>query len=294
MKPAPFDYLTPTSVDETLAILREHGDDAKVLAGGQSLVPMLNFRLARPEVLVDINRVAGLDGLEVEDGALRIGAMVRHRALENHLSSAEGAWGLLGEAVGHVGHVHIRTRGTVGGSLAHADPAAELPALVRALDGVLVARGPQGDRAIPAAEFFTGLLSTSLGPGELLAAVRLPLPDARCGYAVEEFTRRAGDFAIVAAIAAVELDGAGRTARVRVAIAGAGPAPVRLAKVEAALGGVEPSERVFRQVLKDHALEIEPGDDVHASAEYRRHLTRVLTVRALLRASARAAQEGRA
>ena len=288
----PFDYHAPATVAEALSALAALGDDAKVLAGGQSLVPMLTLRLVRPAAIVDIYGLDELRVVRLDGRTLEIGALVRHRALEQ----AEGALAscpLLSEAAALIGNVRVRTMGTIGGSLAHADPAAELPAVVRALDGVLVARGPNGDRAIPAAEFFTGLLSTSLQPGELLAAVRLPLPDGRAGYAVEEFTRRAGDFAIVAAFAAVELDGLGRTSRARVAVAGAGPAPVRLAKLEAALAGVEPSERVFRQAVKDQPLEIEPGDDVHASADYRRHLTRVLTVRALLRASARAAQGGR-
>ncbi|HET7266213.1 MAG TPA: xanthine dehydrogenase family protein subunit M [bacterium] len=292
MPAVPFDYHAPATVADALAALGSLGEDAKVLAGGQSLVPMLTLRLVRPSAVVDIHRLDELRGVRLDGHTLEIGALVRHRALEE----GEGplaACPLLSEAAALIGNVRVRTMGTIGGSLAHADPAAELPAVIRALDGVLVARGPRGDRTIPAAEFFTGLLSTSLRPDELLAAVRLTLPEGRAGYAVEEFTRRAGDFAIVAAIAAVELDGGGRATRVRVAIAGAGPAPARLAKVEAALGGVEPSERVFRQVVKEQTLEIEPGDDVHASAEYRRHLARVLTVRALLRATARASAGGR-
>jgi carbon-monoxide dehydrogenase medium subunit len=292
MPAVPFEYHAPASVDEALSLLGALGDDAKVLAGGQSLVPLLTLRLVRPAAVVDIHGLDELRGVRRDGATLEIGALVRHRALE--LSAAPGAAGplaacpLLGEAAALIGNVRVRTMGTIGGSLAHADPAAELPAVVRVLDGVVVARGPQGERTIPAAEFFTGLLTTALRPQELLTAVRLPLPERRAGYAVEEFTRRAGDFAIVAAMAAVELSPRGRTSRVRVVIAGAGPAPARLAAIEAALVDVEPSEAVFRAAVRDHGLEIEPGDDVHASADYRRHLARVLTVRALVRAAARA------
>jgi len=287
MPAAPFDYHAPATLADALALLGRLGDDAKVLAGGQSLVPLLTLRLVRPAAVVDIHGLDELRGVRRDGATLEIGALVRHRALEQ----GEGALAscpLLPEAAALIGNVRVRTMGTIGGSLAHADPAAELPAVVRVLDGVLIARGPEGERAIPASEFFTGLLSTSLRPGELLAAVRLPLPAGRAGYAVEEFTRRAGDFAVVAALAAVELDGAGRTARVRVAIAGAGPVPVRLAAIERALTGIEPAEPAVRAVVRDLRLEVEPDDDVHASADYRRHLTRVLTVRAVVRAAARA------
>jgi aerobic carbon-monoxide dehydrogenase medium subunit len=259
-----------------------------VLAGGQSLVPLLTMRLVRPAAVVDIHGLDELRGVRRDGRTLEIGALVRHRALElgeGPLASCP----LLSEAAALIGNVRVRTMGTIGGSLAHADPAAELPAVVRVLDGVLVVRGPQGERTVPAAEFFAGLLTTALRPGELLTAVRLPLPDGRTGYAVEEFTRRAGDFAIVAAMAVVELDGGGRTTRARVAIAGAGPVPVRLAAAERALAGGEPSERAFREALRDHDLEVEPDSDVHASADYRRHLTRVLAARALVRAASRAA-----
>jgi carbon-monoxide dehydrogenase medium subunit len=289
MPAVPFDYHVPATVAEAISMLGTFGDEAKILAGGQSLVPLLTLRLVRPAAVVDIHGLDELRGVRRDGRTLEIGALVRHRALEfgdGPLASCP----LLCEAAALIGNVRVRAMGTIGGSLAHADPAAELPAVVRALDGLLVARGPAGERTIPAAEFFTGLLTTSLRPGELLAAVRLPLPDGRAGYAVEEFTRRAGDFAIVAAMAAVELDGAGRMGRVRVAVAGAGPSPARLAGVEGALAGREPSERAFREAVGDHPLEIEPGDDVHASADYRRHLTRVMTVRALVRAASRAAK----
>jgi aerobic carbon-monoxide dehydrogenase medium subunit len=288
MATAPFEYYAPLALDEVLELLRTHGEDAKPLAGGQSLVPMLTLGLARPAVVVDVNNVDGLREVRREGEWLHIGALVRHRALERG-DGPLSLCPLLQEAAALIGNVRVRTMGTIGGSLAHADPAAELPAVVRALDGMLVVRGPKGERTIPAADFFIGILTTALQAGELLVAVRLPVPAGRTGYAVEEFTRRAGDFAIVAVIAAVELDAAGRTAHARVAVAGAGPAPVRLAAIEQALAGVAPSEHAFRQAVMDHRPEIEPESDVHASAAYRRHLTRVLAARALVRAAFRAA-----
>ena len=289
MATVPFEYYAPPAIDGVLALLNAHGADAKPLAGGQSLLPMLALGLAGPAIMVDLNRLDELREVRREGEWLRIGAMVRHRALER----GEGELSLcplLQEAAAFIGNVRVRTMGTIGGSLAHADPAAELPAVVRALDGELIVRGRAGERTIPAAQFFTGLLTTILQAGELLVAVRIPVPPGRTGCAVEEFSRRAGDFAIVAAVAVVELEAAGRAARARVAVAGAGPVPVRLAATEQALAGVAPSAQAFRQAVMDHRLEIEPESDVHASAAYRRHLTRVLAARALTRAAFRASE----
>lgn len=288
-----FDYHAPATLPETLSLLADLGDEAKVLAGGQSLVPMLTMRLARPRAVVDIHGLAELRAVRAigsPGDPLEIGALVRHRALERG-DGPLAACPLLAEAAALIGNVRVRAMGTIGGSLAHADPAAEWPAVVRALDGVLVVRGAAGERTIPAAEFFTGILSTALQPGELLVAVRLPMPAGRTGYAIEEFSRRAGDFAIIAAVAAVELDASGRVGRARIAIAGGGPAPVRLAAVEGALAGAQPSEETFRAALAGQPLEIEPDSDVHASADYRRQLTRVLARRALVRAAARASAD---
>jgi aerobic carbon-monoxide dehydrogenase medium subunit len=290
MATAPFEYYAPSAVDEALALLNAHGADAKPLAGGQSLIPMLALGLAGPAVVVDLNRLDELRGVRREGAWLRIGALVRHRALErgeDDLSLCP----LLQEAAALIGNVRVRTMGTIGGSLAHADPAAELPAVVRALDGELIVRGPDGERTIAAAQFFTGVLTTTLQPGELLVAVRIPVPLNQTGYAVEEFSRRAGDFAIVAAVAVVELEAAGRVARARVAVAGAGSVPARLAAAEQSLAGAAPSAQVLRQAVMDHRLEIEPEGDVHASAAYRRHLTRVLAARALARAAFRASEQ---
>jgi len=287
---APFEYYAPSAVDEALAVLNAHGADAKPLAGGQSLVPMLTLGLAGPAVVVDLNRLDELRGVRREGAWLRIGALVRHRALER----GEGDLSLcplLQEAAAFIGNVRVRTMGTIGGSLAHADPAAELPAVLRALDGELIVRGPDAERTIPAAQFFTGALTTTLQPGELLVAVRIPVPGSRTGYAVEEFSRRAGDFAIVAVVAVVELEAGGRVARARMAVAGAGSVPARLAGAEQSLAGAAPSAQALRQAVMDHELEIEPESDVHASAAYRRHLTRVLAARALTRAAFRALED---
>lgn len=287
MPAVPFEYHAPATLLEALELLHTHAGDAKPLAGGQSLVPMLTLRLARPAVVVDVHRLKELEEVRRDNGVLEIGALARHRALER----GEGllsACPLLQEAAPWIGNVRVRTLGTLGGSLAHADPAAELPAVVRALDGTLVLRSLRGERAVPAQDFFVGILTTALQPDELLIAVRLPILGPRVGYAVEEFSRRAGDFAIVASLAVVELDPAGRVARARVALAGVGPTPQRLAGVEEALGGVQPSGETFRKALAGRPLEIEPESDIHASAAYRRHLAGVLTARALERASAAA------
>lgn len=284
MKPAPFDYLSPSTVAETLALLSEHGDDAKVLAGGQSLVPMLNFRLARPEILVDINRVRELAGIAVDAGTLRIGAMTRHRALETHPAAAEGAWGLLHDAIGHVGHVHIRTRGTVGGSLAHADPAAELPAAVSALGATLVVRSADGSREVAPEDFFEGFFTTSLEADELLTDIHIPAWPAGSRASFVEVSRRRGDFAQVAVAAVVAMSD-GRVTRAGIAVAGAAPSTVQARSVIDGLVGREPDARTIAELAGDFAADLDPPPDTHGPATYRRHLTRHLLVRALTEAT---------
>lgn len=288
MPAVPFEYHTPRTLAEALEVLHTHADDAKPLAGGQSLIPMLTLRLVRPAVVVDLHPLDEMRTVRRDDGILEIGALVRHRALERG-EGGLGACPVLAEAASLIGNVRVRTLGTIGGSLVHADPAAELPAVVRALDGTLVLRGVAGERSVPAQDFFVGILTTALKPSELLVAVRLPVLGPRAGSAVEEFSRRAGDFAIVAAVAVVELDTAGRVARARVALAGVGPTPRRLSGVERALVGETPSPETLRKVLAGRPLEIEPDSDVHASAAYRTHLARVLSARALARAASAAA-----
>ncbi len=288
MPAVPFEYHTPATLAEALELLQPRAGDAKPLAGGQSLIPMLTLRLARPAVVVDLHRLDELRAVRRDNGILEIGALVRHRALER----GEGlltTCPLLQQAAPLIGNVRVRTLGTIGGSLAHADPAAELPAVVRVLDGTLVMRSLKGERTVPAQDFFVDILTTALQPGELLVAVRLPILGPRAGYAVEEFSRRAGDFAIVAVVAVVELDSAGRVASARVALAGVGPTPRRLAGVEDALVGVQPSAETLRKVVAGRPLEIAPESDANASAAYRHHLARVLTVRALERAASAAA-----
>jgi aerobic carbon-monoxide dehydrogenase medium subunit len=288
MPAVPFKYHTPATLAEVLDLLAAHGEEAKPLAGGQSLVPMLTLRLIRPAVIVDLARLEELRGVRRENGTLHIGALVRHRTLERGEGTLS-ACPVLQEAAGYIGNVRVRTLGTIGGSLAHADPAAELPAVVRALDATIVARGPNGERLIPASDFFVSILTTALRPGEVLVEVRVPVLGPRVGYALEEFSRRAGDFAIVASVAIVELDSEGRVAHARVALAGVGPTPCRLSSVEGALTGARASGETFRRVVAAASLEIDPSSDVHASAVYRKHLSRVLTARALERAAAVAA-----
>jgi carbon-monoxide dehydrogenase medium subunit len=288
MPAVPFEYHAPASLEEAIALLARHGERAKPLAGGQSLVPLLTLRLARPEVVVDLNDIEELRVVRRDGDDVFIGALVRHRALERG-EGVLAACPLLQEAAALIGNVRVRALGTIGGSLAHADPAAELPAVALALDGTLVVRGAAGDRIVPAREFFVGALTTALRPGELIVGIRLPALGPGVGYAVTEFTRRAGDFAIVAAVAVAEVRLTGEIARIRVALAGAGSTPVRLPSVEAALVGARPDPRLLRRAVEGVAREIEPEGDAHASAAYRRHLARVLTARALERAVAVAA-----
>jgi carbon-monoxide dehydrogenase medium subunit len=284
VKPAPFEYADPRSLDEAVAELARHGDDGKVLAGGQSLVPMLNFRLARPRVVVDINRVVGLDGLTESGGTLRVGALVRQRRLERW---ASGRSALLVAALGHIGHWAIRNRGTVVGSVVHADPAAELPALLLALDGAVAARSSRGERVIAAAELFQGPLMTSLAPDEIVTESRWTLPASTDGWGFHEVARRQGDFALVGAIAVVGLS-AGRLERVRAALFGAGPTPVRLTALERALTGQPPAVATVRASAQSATRTLEATSDLHATAEYRRTVAATLVTRALLDAAGRA------
>lgn len=280
MKPAPFAYHRPDTLDEALALLAEHGYDAKVLAGGQSLVPAMNFRLAQPAVLVDLNRVAGLDGIDAADGGLRIGCMARQRAAERSAAVAERA-PLLAEALPHVAHPQIRARGTVGGSLAHADPAAELPAVMLALGARFLLRGPAGERTVDAADFYTGLFGTALEEGEILVSVDVPAAAPRTGTAFAELSRRHGDFALAGVAAALVLDDAGRCSAARVALFGVADGPVLAASAAAVLVGEVPSAEAIRAAASAAAAALDPPADIHASAAYRRHLAEVLVRRTL-------------
>jgi aerobic carbon-monoxide dehydrogenase medium subunit len=286
MKPPRFEYHAPESIEQAVELLTRYGGDAKVLAGGQSLMPMLNFRLARPAALVDINRIRTLAYVREDDGTMALGAMTRQRTIE--FSPVVAArLPLLLEATRWVGHLPIRSRGTIGGSIAHADPSAEYPAVLTALDGEVVAQGPRGRRTLAPSALFETYLTTRLAPDELLVEVRLPATPVGAGHAFEEFARRHGDFAIVGIAALVVRDGA-RCAIARLACAGAGPVPVRLRAAEEILERDGLGEAAVDAAAARAAELVEPDSDIHASADYRRHLTRVLTVRALRRAAERA------
>ena len=289
MKPAPFAYVAPRGLAEALTLVREHGAEGKVLAGGQSLVPLLAMRLARPAVLIDLNRVSRLD--YIRDGReVRIGAMTRQRAAE--LSPlVRRRLPLLVEALGYVGHPQIRNRGTIGGTLAHADPSAELPAVLSALDGRVVLRSSRGTRMLGPEEFFLSYLTTALAADELLVEVRLPAHE-RLGYAFVEVARRHGDYALVGAAAVVETDD-GRITRARVAFTGVGAVPVRIEELEQAVAGKPATDEVLSEAARIASARLDPETDIHASAEYRREVAGVLTERALRLAVDRAGKRRR-
>lgn len=289
MKPPAFEYHRPATLDEALALLAAHEGDAKPLAGGQSLVPAMNFRLAQPAVLVDLGALNELSYVrETPDGGLAIGAMTTHAALERDAGVAARA-PLLAETMPWIAHPQIRNRGTVGGSLAHADPAAELPAVMVVLGARFRVRGAAGERTVDAVDFFTGLFMTALEPAELLVGIDIPAPPARSGHAFLEFARRHGDFALVGAAAQVILDDTGTCTQARLGLVSVGDGPVLSASVAAALAGVAPTGQAIRAAATAVQQDIDPPADIHASADYRRRLAGVLTERALTRAAARAA-----
>ena len=290
MKPAPFAYYRPASLDEALGLLAEH-EDAKPLAGGQSLIPAMNFRLASPAALIDLNHIATLEGAEASDtGGIRLGAMTRHAALERSPLVAERA-PLLAETMPFIAHPQIRSRGTVGGSLAHADPAAELPAVMVALEATLTLRSASGERRLPAEQFFIGLFATALEPGELLTAIELPAPASRSGGAFLELARRHGDYALVGVAATVTLDDRERCRAARIALLSVGDGPTLATRAAAALAGESLTDQAIRAAAELAAAEdTDPPSDLHASAAYRRQLVRVLTRRALSTAALRARQ----
>ena len=287
MKPPSFDYAAPKTVDEAVSLLRQHEGDAKILAGGQSLMPLLNMRLARPGILVDIARVDGLDNIREVDGGLAIGAMTRQRAVE-HSELVRSRFPLLHTAILNIAHPQNRNQGTVGGSLAHADPAAELPAIALALDAEFRAVGPAGERRIQAADFFVTYLTTALEPTEVLTEVRFQALPPRTGWSFIELARRHGDFALTGVVARLTADG-GRCSAAQIVLFGVGTTAVRARAAEQLLVGEPWSAALFERAGQTASQEIdEPLSDVHASAEYRRDLARVLTRRALAEAATRA------
>ncbi|MCB0130615.1 MAG: xanthine dehydrogenase family protein subunit M [Caldilineaceae bacterium] len=290
MKPAPFEYFAPTSVDEALKLLDQHGYDAKVIAGGQSLVPTMNFRLAQPAVLIDLNRIDTLSFIRVDpQGALAIGAMTRQSQVERSPLVAERA-PLLSETMPYIAHRQIRNRGTIGGSLAHADPAAELPAVMTALDARFRIRDPQGqERLVPAQDFYIGLFTTALAPNELLTEITIPSLPPRSGWSMQEIARRMGDYAIVGVAARVTLDQDGRCAEAQLVYLSVGEGPVAARQAMASLRGQRPTTALIDQAGAMAANDdIEPTADIHASVAYRRQLAHVLGVRALRTAFTRA------
>jgi aerobic carbon-monoxide dehydrogenase medium subunit len=287
MKPAKFEYVAPRTAAETLAALAEYGDGAKVLAGGQSLVPLMNMRLARPEVIVDINEVAELDYVQpTDDGGIAIGALSRQRQLERQAIVRE-RFPVLTEAAELIGHFQIRNRGTIGGSLAHSDPSAELPAVMTALDAEFVISSSSGTRTATPAEFFVTYLTTALEPSDLLTEVRVPGLPAGTGSRVYEVSRRHGDFALVGAVTLLEPGADGVIGKARIALFGVNPTPVRASEAEQILAGQTPSEALFREAGETASRDLEPDGDIHASAEYRKEVAAVVVRRALVSAAER-------
>lgn len=287
MKPAPFDYFAPASLDEALALLRKHGARAKLLAGGQSFVPMANFRVLRPEVVIDLNGIAALGFIADRDGEIAIGAMTRHRTVERSALVRQRC-PLIASAVPNIGHAVIRNRGTMGGSLSHADPAAEWPVVAVALGATMVMRSPKGGRQVPAADFFVGLLTTALGADEILVEVRFPVAPARTGAEFLEVSRRHGDFALVSVGVQVTLGGGGAIEDLRLALGGVGPYPFDAAVQAMALIGNKPKDPDIESLGSSIGAALDPPDDLHASAEYRKEVAAVLIARALRTALGRA------
>jgi carbon-monoxide dehydrogenase medium subunit len=284
MKLPAFDYACPTTLGEAVQLLAAH-DDAKALAGGQSLVPLLAFRLVQPALLVDLRKLADLRGIRVAQSGVTLGAMVRWRDIEDDARLA-GAHPLLKAAIAHVAHYQIRNRGTVGGSLAHADPAAELPGIALTCDAAIAVVGKSGARVVPAADFFTGALTTALAPDEIIVEVRLPPWPAGRRWGFQEFARRRGDFAMAAAAVFYDEDARGRAIDPHVGVIGVADRPLRLPGVEALLDGATIDAATIASAEAAAAAAVDPPEDIHASADYRRALAGTMVERALRQAAA--------
>jgi CO/xanthine dehydrogenase FAD-binding subunit len=284
MKPAQFEYYDPTTLDEALQLLAEFGETARPLAGGQSLVPMMNMRLARPAQVVDLNRLAELSYIKIEAGELRIGAMTRQRTLEKSRLVAQG-WPILHEVTRYIGHVQIRNRGTVGGSLAHAFPSAELPLAMVALDASFLIRSAQQERTVAAKDFFVDVMTTVLNPGELLIEIRVPALRPKTSGAFQEISRRYGDFALMGVAALLTFNDNRAIDRARLVFTGATPYLSETASEQ--LAGRMPNSDLFRNIAESAAAELETDSDIHASAEYRKEVAAVLARRVLEQAATR-------
>jgi carbon-monoxide dehydrogenase medium subunit len=283
MKPPRFEYAAPNTISEAVALLATR-DGAKPISGGQSLMPLLAFRLAAPQILVDLKRIPGLDRIDISDKGVALGAKVRWVDIEKDARLAT-AHPLLAEAISHVAHYQIRNRGTVGGSVAHADPAAEMPGIVAACDAEIVAVGPKGERRIKAADFFIGPLQTTLGTDEIITAIHLPAWPKGRRWGFLEFARRRGDFALAGVSAFYDPGAGGKAANVRIGVIGMGDRPRRLPKAEAALEGKAVDAASIAAAAKAASAEVEPSGDIHAGPEYRRALVGTLLERALKKAS---------
>ncbi len=293
MKPAPFKYIAASSLEQALSLKAEYGDEAKFLAGGQSLMPAMNFRLAQPAILIDINQIEELAGIRPSDrGGSRIGALTRYRALERDAGIISD-FPLLGEALPHIAHPQIRNRGSIGGNLSHADPASELPAIAVALEARLRIQSASSERWVAPPDFFLGSLTTDLGTDEMLVEIELPLPRPRTGSCFMEIARRRGDFAIVGVAAMVTLGEKSQCSQIRLTFCGVGETPVDASSTAGLLVGHEVTEPAIAEVA--HAIQrlIEPAGSVHATADYQRHIAGVLTERALTTAHRRARDAGR-
>ena len=281
MKPARFEYYDPKSLQEALEILDAHQDDGKVLAGGQSLMPLLNMRLARPKVVVDINRIQELDYVRAAAGAVAVGANARQRALQADRQIAEQV-PVLREAANYIAHPQIRSRGTICGSIAHADPAAELPALAVALDAGMVLAGAKATRTVGADSFFLSYFTTALAANEILTEVRFPAPANDIAWSVLELSRRHGDFALVGVVAGLAVDPNRQViTTARLVYFGVGPTPIRVKEAEQVLLGQRPEEAAFAAAAQMAGQGVDPSNDIHATVEYRRAVTATLTKRAL-------------
>ncbi|CAH0343914.1 xanthine dehydrogenase family protein subunit M [Bacillus sp. CECT 9360] len=287
MKPAKFDYYCPKSVETTLTLLDESGYDGKIIAGGQSLVPIMNMRLSAPECLIDINHLTDLDFIEFDDDRVKIGTLTRQSRVESSSMIKEKS-GLLSEAVPFIGHVQTRNRGTFGGSLVHADPSAEIPLSLMASGGSVFIASSEGTREVEVEDFFVTYLTTDLSPTELLTEVHIPIWEGRIGYSFHEISRRHGDFALVASACQLTLDDQDRISKVRLALGGVEAVPLLVEDINQIMIGEKLSESLLGKVADIVATSVDPESDLHASADYRRHLATVLAKRTLQSAYTRA------
>lgn len=289
MKPASFKYFRPQTIQEALTLLDEYDYEAKILSGGQSLIPMMNMRLARPQFLIDINNIDGLSYIQVNEDEIEIGGLTRHYMVE-HSEEIKKACPMLAEGVKLIGHSQIRSRGTIGGSIVHADPTAELPVMLTALGGSIVVVSSEEERVISAEDLFLTYMTTSLGSNEILKSIRFPVVGARTGHAIEEFTLRSGDFAIVIAAASITVDEEGTIEQASLCIGGVDGVPLKLDEITDRLVGLKENELNLAEVCQDIREMVDPEPDIHASSDYRKDLSVSLSQRVLTKALSRAKQ----